>query len=76
MFVIIVFKLRSDKLVSCFFYRLSQGISHGMWLLAWGRADEFLFSIVQVHVIFANWILLCFFQLLYSTNMLCLLLLY
>ena len=30
LFIIIVFRLGSDKLVSCFFYRLYQGISHGM----------------------------------------------
>ena len=30
LFFIIVFKLDSDKLVSCFFYCLSQGISHGL----------------------------------------------
>ena len=48
MFVILVFRSGCDKLVSyryyfttslrftaCFFYCLSQGISHGMWLLAW-----------------------------------------
>ena len=28
LFIIIVFRLGSDKLVSCFFYCLSQGISH------------------------------------------------
>ena len=49
MFIIIVFRLGSDKLVSCFFYYLSQGISHGMGLLAWGKMDGFSFSIVQVH---------------------------
>ena len=30
MFIIIVFRLASNKLVSCFFYCLSQGIGHGM----------------------------------------------
>ena len=30
LYIIIVFRLGSDKLVSCFFYCLSQGISHGM----------------------------------------------
>ena len=43
MFIIIVFIVGSDKLVSCLFYCLSQGISHGMWLLAWGRVDHFSF---------------------------------
>ena len=54
MFIIIVFRLGSDKLICCLFYSLSQGISHGMWLwsmwlLAWGRVDDFSFSIVQFH---------------------------
>ena len=69
--IIIVFRLGNDKLVSCFFYCLSQGISYGMWLLAWGRVDDFSFSIIQVHLNS-----LYFLHLLYSTNMLCLLLLY
>ena len=30
LYIIIVFRLGSDKLVSCFFYCLSQEISHGM----------------------------------------------
>ena len=51
MFIIIVFRLGSDKLF-CFFYTLSQGTSHEMWLLAWRRMDDFSFSIVQVHFIF------------------------
>ena len=53
-FIIIVFRLGSDKLVSCFFYCLSQGISHRMWLLAWERGDGFLFSIIQVHFVFCQ----------------------
>ena len=35
MFIIIVLRLGSDKLVCCLFSIFSpQGISHGMWLLA------------------------------------------
>ena len=52
MFIIIVFRLGSDKLVGCLFYCISQGISHGMGLLAWGRVYDFKFSIVQVHFVF------------------------
>ena len=52
LFIIIVFRLGSDKLVSCFFYSLSPGISHEMRLLAWGRVDDFSFLIVQVHFVF------------------------
>ena len=52
LFITIVFRLGSDKLVSCFFYCLSQGISHVKWLLAWGRPDDFSFSIIQVHFVF------------------------
>ena len=52
MFIIIAFRLGSDKFVSCFFCCLSQGISHGMWLLAWGRVDDFKFSIIQVNFVF------------------------
>ena len=52
MFIIIVFRLGSDKLDSCLFYCLSNGIIHGMWLLALGRVDHFLFSVVQVHFVF------------------------
>ena len=52
LFIIIVFRLGSDKLVSCFFYCLSQGISHRMRLLTWGRVDDFSFSIVQVDFVF------------------------
>ena len=54
LYVIIVFRLGSDKLVSCFFYCRFQGISHGMRLLAWGRVDDFSFSIIQVHFVFFN----------------------
>ena len=49
---IILFRLGSEKLVSCFFYCLSHGISHGMRLLAWGRVDDFSYSIIQVHFVF------------------------
>ena len=52
LFIIIVFRLASHRLVSCFFYCLSQGTSHGMWLLAWGRVDDSSFSIIQVHFVF------------------------
>ena len=52
LFIILVFRFGCDKLVSCFFYCLSQEISHGMWLLAWGRVDDFSFSIIQVHFVF------------------------
>ena len=52
LFISIVFRLGSHKLVSCFVYCLSQGISHGMRLFAWGRADDFSFSIIQVHFCF------------------------
>ena len=55
MFIIIVFRLGSDKLVCCLFC-LFQGLGHGMRLLTWGRVDEFSFSIVQVHFIFVIWI--------------------
>ena len=41
--IIIVFKLGGDKVVCCVFYRLSQGISHGMRLLA---CEFLLFSYV------------------------------
>ena len=49
LFIIIVFRLGCDQLISCFFYRLCQGISQEMWLLAWGRVDDFSFSIIKVH---------------------------
>ena len=32
LYIIIVFRLGSDMLVSCFFYCLSQGISHGIYV--------------------------------------------
>ena len=74
---IIVFRLGSDKLVSCFFYCLSQSdqsrdVTPRLWQGGW------LFNFdVQVHfVFFVYWISLCPFHLLYSTNMLYLLLLY
>ena len=66
MFIIIVFRLGSDKLVCCLFYRLSQGISHEMWLLAWGMVDEvivfksILFLLIRFHYVF--------FYLLYSAD--------
>ena len=47
MFIIIVFRLGSDKLIFCFFYCLSQIMSHGMWLLTWGRADDFSFRLFK-----------------------------
>ena len=75
MFIRVVFILGSDKLVSCFFYCLSPGISHGIRLLARGRVDDFLFFIVpgegggfvifqifESILFFVNWISLCFFH--------------
>ena len=52
LFIHIVYRLGSDKLVSCFLFGLPQGISRGMWLLAWGRVNDFSFSIIQVHFVF------------------------
>ena len=49
MFIFIVFSLGSDKLVDCLFYCLSKGISHGVWLLAWVRVDDFNFRLFQVY---------------------------
>ena len=53
-FINIVFRFGSFKLDSCLFYTVfpPQGISHGMWLLAWGRVDDFSFLIVQAHFVF------------------------
>ena len=52
MFIIIVFKLAGDKVVCCLFC-LSHVISHGMWLFASERVDDFSFSIVEVHFVFS-----------------------
>ena len=60
--IIIIFKLGSDKLVWCLFYCLSQGISHGMWLLAWVRVDDFNFRLFKSILVFVNWISLYFFS--------------
>ena len=54
-FIIIVFRLGSDKLVSCFFYCFSQGISHGMWLFAWGGWMIFNFRLFKSILFFVNW---------------------
>ena len=62
MFIIIVYWLGSDKLY-CFFYCLSQGTSHGMWLLASGRVMLFHFRLFKSILFFVNWISLCFFHL-------------
>ena len=65
LFIIIVFRLGSDKLVSCFFYCLSQGISHGMigggWMI-------FHFRLFKSIWFFVNRNSLYFFHLLYSTS--------
>ena len=64
----------SDKLVCFLIYCLSQLISHGMWLLAWGRVDDFSYSIVKNNFVIE--FRCTFFDLLPNTNKLCLLLLY
>ena len=51
MFIIIVFRLNSDKI----FY-LSQWIRHGMWLLSWGKVIIFYFWLFKSIIFFANWI--------------------
>ena len=70
MLIIIVFRLGIDKLL-CFFYCLSQGTRHGMWLLASGRGIIFNFRLLKSILFFVNWISLWFFHLFYSANMLC-----
>ena len=52
LFIILVFRFGCDKIVSCFFYCLSQVICHGMRLLACGRVDDFSFLIIPVHFVF------------------------
>ena len=47
MFIIIEISKGCDKHVTSFSYCLYQGISHGMWHLAWGRVDDFSFSIFK-----------------------------
>ena len=78
MFIIIVFRLGSDKLVSCFFNCLSPRdqsrdvtprLGEGGWFFIFDCSTPFYF-------VFVNRISLRFFHLLYRTNMLCLLLLY
>ena len=76
MFIILVFRSGCDKSVSCFFYCLSQGISHGMDSSLRGGWMIFHFWLFKSILFFVNWNSLCFFHFLYSTNMLFLLLLY
>ena len=65
MFIIIVYKLGRDKhspVSSRDFCRLFQGISHGMWFLAWGRVDDFsffdcsnpFFLLIEIHCDFSK----------------------
>ena len=59
------------------FYCLSLGISDGMRLLTWGVVNDFSFlDCSSPFYFFVKWISICFFHLLYSANMLCLLLMY
>ena len=80
MFTFIVFRLGSDMLFSCFFavflQSLSQGISHGLWLLSWRRVDDCLFFDCSSSFYFLLIEFHCFFYLFHNANMLCLLLLY
>ena len=60
LFIIIVFRLGWHKLVSCFVC-LSQGISHGMWLLTWGGWMIFHFWVFKSVLFCVNWISPWFF---------------
>ena len=64
LYIIIVFRLDSDKLVSCFFYCLSQGISHGMYVThrlgegGWFFIFDYsspciLFLLIEIHYTFS-----------------------
>ena len=76
LYIFTVFRLGSDKLVSCFFSCLPKGSVTGCdWSLG-GGWRIFHFQLFESILFFVKWSSLYFFLLLYSTNMLCLLLLY
>ena len=60
MFIIIVFRLGSDKLICYLFYCLSQGKSHGMCLLAWGLGWVIFHFRLFNSILIVNWISLFF----------------
>ena len=77
MFIIIVFRIHSDKLVCCLFYSLSpRDQSRDVTPRLGGGWMIFHFRLFKSILFFVKWISLFFFHLLYSTNMFCLLLLY
>ena len=79
MFTIIVFRLGRDKLVSGFFYCISPpkgSVTRGCDYSPGGGWMIFHFLLFKSILFLVNWNLLYVFHLLYSTIMLCLLLLY
>ena len=74
LFIIIIFRLGSDKLVSCFFYCLSPRdqsrdvtprLREGGLFFIFYYSSPFCFLLIEIHC--------TFFHLFYSTNKLCLL---